>query len=75
MPDKFNPYESEFGPEHMEEFSVNIPISDLIEKLNKIRDSHSEHYLKKCPHCNEPVIFYKDDWFFCQKHNFVKLEV
>ena len=69
-----NPNENEYGPgEKSSEIGIMIPISELIELLTKVTEEHSECYLKKCPYCNSPVVFYKDDWYFCQNHNFVKL--
>lgn len=75
MTDKFNPYESEYGPgEKFTEIGGLVPISEIRELLAKIKEEHSEHYLKKCPHCENSIMFYRDDWYFCPQHNFVKLE-
>ena len=72
MSDKFNPNESDFGPGEKSEFSVMIPVSEIVELLTRANKTHEEN-LKKCPYCNHSVIYYKDDWYFCSQHNFVKL--
>jgi hypothetical protein len=74
MSDKYNPYESEFGPGDRGELIVEIPISEIIEALDKAKSEHSDEFLKDCPYCGKKVIFYKDSWYFCQSHMFVKLE-
>ena len=73
MSDKFNPYESDHGPSEKPEFSVMIPVSEIVDALRKEKEEHSEDYLKKCPHCLNPVVFYKDNWYFCQQHSFVQI--
>jgi hypothetical protein len=73
MTDKFNPYESNFGPGDRGELSIEIPLSEIIAMLTKAKEEHPEEYLKDCPYCGNKVIFYKDDWLFCQQHMFVKL--
>jgi len=71
--DKFNPYEGDFCPGDKGELIVLVPISEIIEILNKAKEDLSEEYLKDCPYCGKKIVLYKDDWFFCQQHMFIKL--
>jgi len=75
MIDKFNPYESDFGPGDKGELLIEIPISEIVAMLNKAKEEHSVDYLKDCPRCGEKVVFYKDGWYFCQQHMFIKMGV